>query len=55
MDYSTDNIIKLAWSDRVSFEKIERLHGTNESEAVSTIITGAKIMLGTALELLTDK
>ena len=33
---------------------IINVHGTNESEAVSTIITGAKIMLGTALELLTD-
>ena len=34
MEYSTDNIIKLAWSDRVSFEKIERLHGKNESEVI---------------------
>ena len=34
MKYSTDNIIKLAWSDRVSFEKIERLHGKNESEVI---------------------
>ena len=34
MEYSTDNIIKLAWSDRVSFEKIERLLGKNESEVI---------------------
>ena len=34
MEYSTDNIIKLAWSDKVSFEKIERLHGKNESEVI---------------------
>ena len=32
---------------------IINVHGTDESEAVSSIITGAKIMLGTALELLT--
>ena len=34
MEHSTDNIIKLAWSDKISFEKIERLHGTNESEVI---------------------
>ena len=34
MEHSTDNIIKLAWSDKVSFEKIERLHGKNESEVI---------------------
>ena len=34
MEYLTDNIIKLAWSDKVSFEKIERLHGKNESEVI---------------------
>ena len=34
MEYSTDNIIKLAWSDKVSFEKIKRLYGKNESEVI---------------------
>ena len=34
MESSTDNIIKLAWSDKVSFEKIERLHGINESGVI---------------------
>ena len=34
MEYLTDNIIKLAWSDKVSFEKIERLHGKSESEVI---------------------
>ena len=31
---STDNIIKLAWSDKVSFEEIKRIHGVNESEVI---------------------
>ena len=34
MEYSTDNVIKLAWSDKVSFEKIERLYGKSESEVI---------------------
>ena len=34
MESSTDNIIKLAWSDKVSFEKIKRLHVINESEVI---------------------
>ena len=29
-----DTIIKLAWSDRTSFEKIERIHGINESGVI---------------------
>lgn len=29
-----DNIIKLAWCDRTSFEKIERIHGINESGVI---------------------
>ena len=29
-----DNIIKLAWCDRTSFEKIERIHGVNESGVI---------------------
>ena len=29
-----DNIIKLAWCDRTSFEKIERIHGVNESVVI---------------------
>ena len=31
---SIDNIIKLAWSDKVSFEKIKRTHGLTESEVI---------------------
>ena len=30
----TDNIIKLAWSDKISFEKIKRIHGVCESEVI---------------------
>ena len=29
-----DNIIKLAWSDKISFEKINRIHGLSESEVI---------------------
>ena len=29
-----DNIIKLAWSDKTSFEKIKRIHGVTESEVI---------------------
>lgn len=34
MVFSTDNIIKLAWSDKASFEEIKRIHGVNESEVI---------------------
>ena len=29
-----DNIIKLAWCDKTSFEKIKRIHGLTESEVI---------------------
>ena len=29
-----DYIINLAWSDKVSFEKIKRIHGISESEVI---------------------
>jgi len=29
-----DHIINLAWSDKVSFEKIKRIHGISESEVI---------------------
>ena len=29
-----DNIIKLAWCDKTSFEKIKRIHGISESEVI---------------------
>mgnify|MGYP001385723880 FL=1 len=29
-----DNIIKLAWSDKISFEKIKRIHGVTEPEVI---------------------
>ncbi len=34
MENSIDNIIKLAWSDKVSFEEIKRLHNINESQVI---------------------
>ncbi len=34
MDKAIDNIIKLAWSDKISFEEIKRIHGVNESEVI---------------------
>ena len=43
MEYSTDNIIKLAWSDKVSFEKIERLHGKSESEVIKIMRKNLKL------------
>ena len=32
-----DNIIKLAWPERISFEKIKRIHGLSESEIIKTM------------------
>ena len=43
MEYSTDNIIKLAWSDKVSFEKIKRLQGKNESEVIKIMRKNLKL------------
>lgn len=34
MQVDIDNIIKLAWSDRISFEEINRIHGLTESEVI---------------------
>ena len=34
MQQNIDNIIKLAWCDRTSFEKIKRIHGITESEVI---------------------
>ena len=34
MEGSTNNIIKLAWSDKISFEKIKRIYGLSESEVI---------------------
>ncbi len=34
MDENIDNIIKLAWCDKSSFEKIKRIHGVTESEVI---------------------
>ena len=34
MQVDIDNIIKLAWSDKVSFEEINRIHGLTESEVI---------------------
>tara|TARA_B100001079_G_C15939661_1_gene310117 strand:- start:103 stop:336 length:234 start_codon:yes stop_codon:yes gene_type:complete len=34
MEQNIDNIIKLAWCDKTSFEKIKRIHGITESEVI---------------------
>ena len=34
MDYNTNIIIKLAWCDKTSIEKIKRIHGVTESEVI---------------------
>ena len=34
MQENIDNIIKLAWCDKSSFEKIKRIHGVTESEVI---------------------
>ena len=34
MQGNIDNIIKLAWCDKSSFEKIKRIHGVTESEVI---------------------
>ena len=34
MDYNTNIIVKLAWCDKTSFEKIKRIHGVTESEVI---------------------
>jgi len=34
VDYNTNIIIKLAWCDKTSFEKIKRIHGVTESEVI---------------------
>ena len=34
MEENIDNIIKLAWCDKSSFEKIKRIHGVTESEVI---------------------
>ena len=37
-----DNIIKLAWCDKPSFEKIKRIHGVPESEVIKIMRTNLK-------------
>ena len=34
MQENIDNIIKLAWCDKSSFEKIKRIYGVTESEVI---------------------
>ena len=34
MQVNIDNVIKLAWSDKISFEEINRIHGLTESEVI---------------------
>ena len=34
MEENIDNIIKLAWCDKSSFEKIKRIHRVTESEVI---------------------
>ena len=37
-----DNIIKLAWCDKTSFEKIKRIHGVTESEVIKIMRSNLK-------------
>ena len=34
MQVDKNNIIKLAWADKISFEEINRIHGFTESEVI---------------------
>jgi len=38
-----DNIIKLAWCDKTSFEKIKRIHGFNEGEVIKIMRNNLKL------------
>ena len=38
-----DNIIKLAWCDKTSFEKIKRIHGLNEGEDIKIMRNNLKL------------
>ena len=38
-----DNIIKLAWCDKTSFEKIKRIHGLNEGEVIKIMRNNIKL------------
>ncbi len=42
MQENIDNIIKLAWCDKTSFEKIKRIHGVTESEVIKIMRTNLK-------------
>ena len=42
MKENIDNIIKLAWCDKTSFEKIKRIHGVTESEVIKIMRTNLK-------------
>ena len=38
-----DIIIKLAWCDKTSFEKIKRIHGLNEGEVIKIMRNNLKL------------
>ena len=42
MHENIDNIIKLAWCDKTSFEKIKRIHGVTESEVIKIMRSNLK-------------
>ena len=42
MQENIDNIIKLAWCDKTSFEKIKRIHGVTESEVIKIMRSNLK-------------
>ena len=42
MHENIDNIIKLAWCDKTSFEKIKRIHGLTESEVIKIMRSNLK-------------
>ena len=43
MQENIDNIIKLAWCDKTSFEKIKRIHGITESEVIKIMRKNLKL------------
>ena len=48
-----DNIIKLAWCDRTSFEKIERIHGVNESGVIKIMRKNGMAVDETSMDVFT--
>ena len=43
MTNDIDSIIKLAWHDKTSFEKIKRLYGVSENEVIKIMRNNLKL------------